>query len=410
MHNSDDDKVEVSLSLADSENELLKYGENRHLLSDGPAAKSEASVGTSRGDESTARRVIAWTKLNWKLVVILIVGVLWSVVDKLLKKRTQDAFGTRYAWFQSQLANLFYCVIMLLICVIFRRKYVQWKLPLLLRFAAVGVLDGLKHFLESIGGPGTPGSWQTLFSGLNVVLTALASFLLLGKRMKWMQSLGLILVVLAGPSVILPQFFRGSLPPAVWYLTLIYVFHSFPDATSNVLKEKFFVQLDPDVFFLMAVSSSTEFVIGFAYAPLVYLKAFGGAKSVAEVIINGTLCFAGDSSIPIWRGEEQIGHCSGMTTLLVLLYAASHGFKNAVQVFTVKLGSALLVMAQEVIEIPVTNLAFSIPFIGDESFSYFDLLGLALVITGFILIARFGNEFQRLQRGNLFDEEESTIN
>jgi hypothetical protein len=267
-----------------------------------------------------------------------------------------------------------------------RMEPVSWRL--LIKLAVIGFLDGLKHFLESVGGVGTPGSWQILLSGLNVCATAVCCFLLLRQRFKALQLVGIALILLGGPAVIIPAFVSndgGAIKGVVWYSVIIYALHSVPDALSSTLKELFLLQVAPIT--LMAVSSATEFLFGWLYAPLVVIDAFGGAPSLGSVLANGTLCFAGDPSIAVFNGPTFEGYCDHWSTWITLMYSLSHIVKNVSRLLIIYYTSAMIMMAQEAIQVPVSTLAFTIPFIGDERFVGWDILGLGLVLGGFLLYA-----------------------
>ena len=171
-------------------------------------------------------------------------------------------------------------------------------------------------------------------------------------------------------------------------------FNSVPDALSTTLKEYFLSAALP-VLYLVTVTSWTEFVTSWAYSPIVLLKPFGGAEDYATVFRNGTLCLGADPQVPVWKGNEIIGYCGVLTPILTVLYMMTHAVKNVSQVYLVKEGTAALSMAVEMIQIPLSALVFSIPVIGTEVFSWFDILGIAVVSAGFGVYAYFGKEFRR---------------
>lgn len=170
-------------------------------------------------------------RLRLSLLILFI--ILWTISDKLLKKRVQNVFGTRYALFQSQLAALAYSVLVsaaLLIALCLGKVKIlseHKRLLFLLKLGLIGFLDGVKHFLESIGGPNTPGSIQVLLSGLNLSLTMVCSILILRSRYHWLQYVGAALMILGAPAVAIPQFLAGKAMNIVWYSVLIYASHRY---------------------------------------------------------------------------------------------------------------------------------------------------------------------------------------
>jgi CRT-like, chloroquine-resistance transporter-like len=126
------------------------------------------------------------------------------------------------------------------------------------------------------------------------------------------------------------------------------------------------------------------------------------------VLRHGTLCFAGHTDVPIWKGDTIIGYCSTLSPVLTVLYMLTHAVKNISQVYLIKEGTATLSMTIEMIQIPFSALVFSIPYIGTEVFSWYDILGLSIVCAGFALYAYFGKEFRDTTKQVLGDTDVET--
>jgi hypothetical protein len=76
------------------------------ILNNGDEARTPVRV-------ALLRRWLTWRGLG--IFLLLLFSVLWAVVDKLLKKKTQRVFGSRLSWYSAQLGSLFYAAMLGLI-------------------------------------------------------------------------------------------------------------------------------------------------------------------------------------------------------------------------------------------------------------------------------------------------------
>lgn len=314
----------------------------------------------------------------------------------IFKKKVYNAYGTEYAFFRYQLSNLSWNVwtsVVVVFKLCFRRtdlKPLKWYLYVLL-----ASLDTVGGFLATVSGSNTSGAAQTLIGQLSVPLVVGLSLWLLKASYTVPQYMA-VLWILAGVCF-------GILPPPgmptmenanVWWAVLLYVASQVPGAFSYVLKELYLKANDVDVFQLTAGVSWIQLAMAWALVPLLSIDAFGGIKlsSIPSVMSNGFRCFLGDTSVPVINDGVVVGHCSRSVTLVSCALLLSDLVSGIMMLFIMKKMSSSLMVVAVAVALPLSNIAFSVPFLmGDQvlPFNLFDALGLALVTIGFVVFSWF---------------------
>mmetsp|Transcript_26600 Transcript_26600/g.83209 ORF Transcript_26600/g.83209 Transcript_26600/m.83209 type:complete len:452 (-) Transcript_26600:2912-4267(-) len=306
--------------------------------------------------------------------------------------------------------------------------------------AVMGLLDSLGGFLSTIGGAYTPGPMQTLLNQTVIPLTLFMSACFLGIRFNTPQCVGAF-VILCGASVALVPSFVGEgddegeskpdksvehgqhhggdaatmVMKASWVGPLIFFLSVVPAAFSNVYKEAAFNKVaHADVYILTSVVSTLQVIIGFALLPLLALPGFGG-EPVSELPLQmerGTRCFLGENSL---HGDD-CGSCSiswpvcvPRATLAMVNYIVVNFVYNVLNLLVTKHASAALLVMSASLALPVSNLAFSIPALaGDavEPVSSWNILGLLVVLTGFLIYRVIGSAGASDEESEAEDEEE----
>ena len=128
-------------------------------------------------------------------------------------------------------------------------------------------------------------------------------------------------------------------------------------------------------------------MLGFAFLPLLTLKAFGGLGKEAlwKQMEYGYECY--NERNPL-EGDD----CHG-AFYLFWAYVFVNWLLNVLLLMLTKEGSAVMLVVANALALPITNVAFSVKGIMGtevEPFSLFDLLGLIFVIVGFLVYSSFG--------------------
>mmetsp|Transcript_24136 Transcript_24136/g.60255 ORF Transcript_24136/g.60255 Transcript_24136/m.60255 type:complete len:405 (+) Transcript_24136:58-1272(+) len=337
------------------------------------------------------------------LLAVLVLGsAVFQIITELCQKKMYNAFGQRYVFFTGQLELLSYdlCVT----AVVVGRAVLSASFRASLRESArrfppsrlviPALLDGLASFLQSVGGPSTPGTWTVLLGQSAVFFTMAFSALLLAARFTRWQVIGATLTILGACTAVLPKVVANA--PAVRHAGYVLIFLSadIPHSLSLVYKDFAFKRGDLDVFYLTACVSWVQFPLSWIFLPLLSLKAFGGfdLTSLPEGISDGAACFLGDTSIPVYDAEGSItGYCSSFTTAITCATCLA-GFIAAIfHLNIMKFGSATLYVLSVALSVPITNFCFEVPFVtqmlnlGVEQFSWWNTAGVVIVVIGFLL-------------------------
>eukprot|EP01095_Lingulamoeba_sp_RSL-Kostka_P001677 TRINITY_DN12451_c0_g1_i2.p1 TRINITY_DN12451_c0_g1~~TRINITY_DN12451_c0_g1_i2.p1 ORF type:complete len:376 (+),score=89.59 TRINITY_DN12451_c0_g1_i2:255-1382(+) len=321
-----------------------------------------------------------------------------------------DAWGTKLVFFRQELTNLMYNLdasVIVIGLLIFtnqitkeQRKFPIWK------FAIMGFCDGFADFLSSVGGPNTPGSWQTLINQTLVIFIMVFAFIFLKYRYLALQYIAAIVIMIGTLVAILPSFFGSNessessgavngLTNAVWYSVVIYASNNIPAAGSNVFKEWGFKKATLNVFYLTCLVSWTQLFVSWIFLPLQTINGFGDLSfsELPDEFVNGTKCLIGDTSIPIFNDSGVTGYCSLYVLEITVCYSVSGFIAGIFQLCIVKYGSAVLMAIITAITIPLTNIVFSIEFLMGpdevEPFSWYSIAGLILVCLGVVIYGIF---------------------
>jgi hypothetical protein len=141
--------------------------------------------------------------------------------------------------------------------------------------------------------------------------------------------------------------------------------------------------------------SWSQLVLTWIFVPLLSLQGFGGIpmSKIGFVFQNGFQCFIGNKSTPIFNDKmEVIGHCSPSVAITTMIFSTSGFIAGILFLNVTKRQTAVLTTIITAATVPLVNVAFSVRFImGDETlpFSYMDIIGLVLVVVGFVLYSIF---------------------
>uniref|UniRef100_A0A7S1XWH7 EamA domain-containing protein n=1 Tax=Phaeomonas parva TaxID=124430 RepID=A0A7S1XWH7_9STRA len=264
-------------------------------------------------------------------------------------------------------------------------------------FFVMGVLDAACSTLGALGGAGTPGQLQTLINQSVIPITIFISWAQQGKRFKKHQMVGAGLIVLGCVTGALSLFGPGAAEDddggaaraVSWTAIALFSVSVVPGAYSNVYKESYMKEDDLDVYVTTTVVSFWQELLGFLFLPLMLLRVFGGLQvsEIKEQMSGGFECFMGYDPHP-----NPGYNCAG-AGYLFWFYVVINFTYNIILLLITKHGSAVLLVISNALALPVTNVAFTIPFfMGDdtERFTAADLAGLILVVVGFLTYSAFG--------------------
>eukprot|EP00051_Salpingoeca_urceolata_P004834 m.68095 g.68095 ORF g.68095 m.68095 type:complete len:469 (+) comp13876_c0_seq1:190-1596(+) len=333
---------------------------------------------------------------TWVLLCYVLAFLVMTVASNIARKRMQNAFGVRYVFFRQELTNFNYNVLASIVVVYYllftktitrqMRKFPIWK------FAIIGLLDGLSDLLNSIGGVNCPGGVQILLQQLVIPFTMGISYIVFKSRYTMLESAGATLIIGGALLAILPPLVEHKdSGRTLWYAVLIVALSYVPQASSGVFKDHAFRSADLNIFYLTAVVSWTQLGLTWVFAPIQSIPGFGGVKlhDIPEVFRDGAHCFGGDTSIPVYRTDDDTidGYCSLWVTEITLVYSSCGFIAGIFQLLILKHGSAVMMVLCQAITLPLSNLLFSArPLMKSEvePFSAWDIGGLVVVLLGFV--------------------------
>lgn len=327
------------------------------------------------------------------LVMVMCGLVLLGGCNFALLKVTYTAYGDHRAFFVNQAINLLYIVYggavlyprMLCTDAVSKDMMLLPMTP----FVVMGILDSLGTFLTCLGTPYTPGSMTPLLNQLLIPFTMLVSSVWLRVGSRWQERLGAGLIVAGACISVVPGLVEsrpdGSVMEARWYAILFYALSNLPMAMSSCFKEATFEENQLDVWYLTQWVSIWQFVVSFAYMPLLTLPGFGSQEGLAlhEVPIafmDGWRCYT-----------QQVPECADCWAFALLTgYCGVNVCFNTLGLYLTKHGSAVLNALSYSILLPFTTILFFTPLLGRyqeplTNTACFTFLGLASALTGFAI-------------------------
>ena len=402
------------MPFGDEESPLLRpLAKRRRNLRRRSSKQRKSSIhALNKLEEETTKRQ------SYYLAIYVTLSILLSCANGLLYKKLLNSFRS-YEFFVSQFSTALYLVQaapVLVYCIVKEHlsgagggEASAWKQLIGSRslhraFLLMGVMDAASSTLGALGGAGTPGQLQTLINNLVIPITMALSAAYLHVRFRRHQLVGSVLIVLGCAFASLPFFFPSLNPdppgggggvgddddgggglsgPSRWLSILVFVVSIIPAAMSNVFKEVEMKGDDLNVYVTTVVVSLWQEVIGFLFLPLLRLQVFGGMSSaqMARQMGDGYACFLG-----------RADGCEGAGWLFIV-YVGVNFLYNVLLLLITKHGSAVLLVVANALALPVTNVAFTLPLLmgsDAERFGVADLVGLVLVVVGFLTYSAFG--------------------
>ncbi|GMH87322.1 hypothetical protein TL16_g10819 [Triparma laevis f. inornata] len=361
-----------------------------------------------------AKRTVEDEVKSPKLLMIIFFSIGITSANQVVYKKLLNRFSApthNYEFFVSQWTTLLY-IIPSLVVVMYkvmkmnpkaRHSHRQEMVSSQSVYWKMGLLDAASSTLGAIGGALTPGQLQTLLNQTIIPITIFLSIVYIKEKFKTNQIVGAVLIMLGSILASVP-FLLGSAggegggdegsgsssstqSAAAMASILIFASSIVPAAMSNVYKEANMKEKDLEVYTTTTFISIWQELLGFAFLPLLMLKAFGGLSQdeIWKQMEYGYECY---NERPPLKGDD----CSGAFSLF-WCYVLINWLLNVLLLILTKEGSAVMLVIANALALPITNVAFSVQAImGDEvePFSAYDLLGLLFVIVGFLVYSNFG--------------------
>jgi hypothetical protein len=264
------------------------------------------------------------------------------------------------------------------------------------RFAWMGGLDAIAGLLAAVGGSITAGQVQIVISQANIPLTMVFSrFYLRVNTYVWSQYIGASIIIIGGLISAMATGADDAPQRFIWYGSLLIFLAVIPGSMSNVYKEDEFKRQEIDVFFLSTYVSVWQMILSFACFPFFALPYFGSIPlyELPANLVDGWRCFMGEYV----KGYACEISSPSSASLLISFVIVNFAY-NLALLSMVKHGSALYLVIACAMALPLANLLFTQSwFMGSdvEPLSVFNMIGLALVVAGFLLYSLGPDSAQR---------------
>ena len=334
------------------------------------------------------------------LLLVLAVSVILAVVNRVSRKMMLDSYGPKYGFFRQELTNLMYNVWVTIFVV--PRVYNGTVTKEMLAFpiwqlCIVSICDASSDFFSSVGGVYTPGNYQVMISQTAVIFVMTLSVFVLKTKYHILAMGGAALTVAGAVIAITPSLVHQDTENMKWFSVLLFSLSNVPAAGSYLATEFFLKVRAMDYLYLSCVTSWIQLALTWALVPLTSLPGFGGVPlgDIPWTFRQGLQCFLGDTSIPVLDTNSAVtGYC-GFYQMRITFFFSLTGFGAGVaQLILLQYApkGAALCAVSNVLQLPLTNLAFAIPSLSGEAttpFSWTDGAGLAVVVVGFTMYTYF---------------------
>lgn len=193
-----------------------------------------------------------------------------AAANSVLFKQLTNSYRPHYTFFCNQMNVALYVALAALVVLQRRVKYgAHWwhKQDISLGVLSfMGFLDATGSVLSTVGGAYTAGAVQTLLNQVIIPMTLALSFICLGQRFTWAQTLGALVIFVGAAVAVVPSFMGGPSPDtdgdgtgASTATGVILFFSSIvPGAFSNVYKEWGFARFHVDLYYLTTCVSAIQ--------------------------------------------------------------------------------------------------------------------------------------------------------
>ena len=337
-------------------------------------------------------------------------------VNFILVKALYDAFGTQGAFFANQGVNLLYVMYggsilsYKTLCTRDTSNSEDKTFPQS-RFFGLATLDAFGTFFTAMGATFTPLALQQILNQTLIPLTMICSFFFLRTRFRLPAVFGAVLIFTGAAVVVLGSVEGNSSGEHFrYYACVIYFLSNVPMALSAVYKEIAFKNQTVDVWYLCFWVSLYQFLVSFAFVPLLGVPYISGSTSPPPLshlptqFWDGALCWVGSAPCCCNGGlnatinNSTSGLCPvigegtcptplGPAFWLLPGYTLCNFIYNALGLYITKHGSAVLRYISYALILPLATMAGAQVF--HEKITMYTLIGLVTVIVGFGLYQRY---------------------
>ena len=341
---------------------------------------------------------------NGSLLVLIVFFCVTVTAGNLTRKKAQDYFGERLAFFFAFLLNALYDFwitigVLYKACVSKKITKSQWSRFPIYVFFGVACLDAMSNVLANVGGVNTPGSVQALLQQIIIPATMILSFIIVRARFYCLQYLGALIILIGAVVAVVPQVLHptdAEGQKTQWYSIMIFAISNIPPAGSIIAKE-YIMKQGVDVFLVSCLVSWCQLIVSWAYTPLLSLHYLGGTplSDIPSIMSDGVKCFVGmhapqNQAAVLNRTIDGVkpAYCIGWE---IPVQTLAHSFmgvaSNITQLLIAAQHSASLAILINALSVPLANLAFSVPFLVNdpEPVSVYDFIALILVTGGLVL-------------------------
>lgn len=327
-------------------------------------------------------RLIKSIKTFCTLIVTISLGPLNYVLYKIMF----DAYHKRRAFFVSNGINFLNVVFGgIALFVIDKQGGITHEMRQIshVKFMIIGFVDALGDFLQAMGANNTCGSLQQLLNQTIIPVTMIASWLMLKNKSTLIQIIGAIIIFVGAVIVMIPSFESPSHHHSLALISnLIYFSSNIPLAYGCVMKEVGFKELHAHVIYLTQWAAIYQLFFGLCFAPLQEIPGFTSRSGETLTRIDRDFW----SGLKCYLHYDEVCHQRNTFVLLTGYCLVNFAF-NMAGSYLVKQESAILNSISNALVLPLTVLAFDLPFLGNykEDFSSMTIVGLIVVFTGFII-------------------------
>lgn len=348
-----------------------------------------------------------WKCKQWfersRLGVYTVCLLLSSVGNQLFFKRMTSAMPN-YCFFLSTLSTVFYLPVFGLLSG--RGVCKNRSVPVLRRFAVMGMFDGLAGVFMILGGSHTSGTMQVLLSQGVIPCTVIFSIILLSKKFHLLQYAGAALIFFG---IILAKLKSSgdALTGDVPLFNLFFFMAGVPTALSSCFKEVAFrgFEGDLDVNVLQFWVAVFQTFVTLMTMPI-YTLSILGAQQVplremsSQMLIGARCLFLRENSVVSdcgTGGQRACDTCEDAMVPVLIYFCFNIAF-NIFTMLVIKHGSATLSFLVSTLRMPLAAIAFSSRVLmGKDAVqpTRSDLISLIVIIAGLSTYRKGGQTMKR---------------
>jgi len=246
-----------------------------------------------------------------------------------------------------------------------------------------------------------------------IPITMIMSLIWLKIRYRIIHYLAALIIIGGIALDVFPDFNSTTSWATMFWIVLLFS-ANIPQSANNVYKEIALKQQEIDLWYFGAWSGLFQLLFGIVMGLTVFIPLPKPAEIIkpndfGNYLVDSFLCFLGTNSRP--------GDKCDFTWLVFVVYINFNVSMSLLMLYIMKKGSATLAVIAAAGRLVISNIGFLIPFVAGEalkeSFTWFDIVSLIMVVIGIILYRSMeeirpitDSENQNIQYEKLPDEDE----